>query len=195
MVSLPLRASGHPAEAGRVSGVDSVEQQVRLLGVGAKVKVKLAGGVKLRGSIEAIETGRFLLRTGKESAATPISYDHLAKVELATSTYDASRHADVIEARRVITALGAGRHIVLKTTKNQEYHGNIQSIEADHFTMLPDAQTSPIWIAYSEVAAAGPNLSKGAKIAIVVVVAVAITVAVIAVIAVHGNKINGPLKL
>jgi len=168
-----------------------VEQQVRLLGVGAKVKVKLAGGVKLRGSIEAIESDRFLLRTGKVSAVTRISYDHLAQVEPATSTYSASHHANVIEARQVITALNAGRHIVLKTTENQEYHGNIQSIKPDHFTMLPDAQTAPIRIAYREVAAAGPNLSKGAKIAIIVVVTVVITVALITVIAVHGKKLNG----
>ena len=169
---------------------DSVKQQVNQLGVGAKVKVKLAGGVRLRGSIEAIEAGGFLLR-GKGPAAKPVSYDQLARIELAANTYNVSHGADVTQARRVIAALGAGKHIVMKVAGGREYHGNIQQIEVDHFMMLPDAQTTPLRVAYSDVTAAGPNLSKGAKIAIVVVIGLAIAVAVIAEVAIHGKKING----
>jgi len=191
MFSVPLCASDAPLGAETLSPANSVKQQVSLFGVGAKVKVKLAGGARLRGSIEAIEAGRFWLRMGKESAAKPISYEELAQVKLARITYNGSRGADSIEARRVITALGAGKHVVVRTAEKQEYHGNIQSIEPDHFMMLPDTQTAPVRIAYSEVTAAGPNLSKGAKITIIALIGVAVTVAVIAIIAVHGKKLNG----
>jgi ribosome maturation factor RimP len=169
----------------------SVKQQLTQLGVGAKVNVKLAGGVRLSGAIQSIDERGFSLHTGNASATKTIAYDQLAQVKLAKITYHTSGPTDAIEVRRVVTYFGAGKHIQVRTTGRQEYHGNIQSIEQDHFTMLPDFQTTPVRIAYSEVVAMGPNLSKGAKIAIVVVVGLVAAAAIVALVALHDFHTKG----
>jgi small nuclear ribonucleoprotein (snRNP)-like protein len=167
----------------------SVKQQVDQFGVGAYVKLKLARGERLRGSIQAIEDGSFLLNTGGASAPQRIAFDQLAQVKLAKNTYKASGQPDFLEVRRVVTALGAGKHIMVRTTRGNEYHGNIQAIDQDRFTMLPDLQSAPVQIGYGEVSAMGPNLSKVAKIVIVAVVAVVVVAAIIAIQ--NRNKIGG----
>jgi ribosome maturation factor RimP len=179
----PGDAQSFPAAA--PPAASSVKLEVEQLGVGAKVNVKLAGGVRWRGAIQSIDERGFLLSTGSASAAKAISYEQLAQVKLAKITYHTSGPTDAIEVRRVVTYFGAGKHIQVRTTGRQEYHGNIQSIEPDHFTMLPDSQTTPVRIAYSEVAAVGPNLSKGAKIAIVVVAGLVAAAAIVALVALH----------
>src|ERR1700730_13340149 len=84
--SLPLSDSETSLMTATPFEYNSVKQQVSRFGVGATVKVKLAGGAIVRGSIEAIEEGGFLLNTGKASAARMISYDQLAQVKLAKLT-------------------------------------------------------------------------------------------------------------
>jgi hypothetical protein len=82
-----------------------------------------------------------------------------------------------------VLGLGAGHHIVVKTTEGKEYHGNIQVIGEDHFVIVPDHQTGSVQIAYTQVRYVEQNLSKAAKITIVVgvilVVAVVVTVVVV----------------
>jgi hypothetical protein len=75
-----------------------------------------------------------------------------------------------------VAGLGVGHHIVVKTTEGREYHGNIQMIGEDHFVMVPDHQTASVQIAYTQVHYVEQNLSKGAKIAIVVAVVLAVVV-------------------
>jgi|ERR1019366_5749147 ribosome maturation factor RimP len=157
----------------------SVKQQVDQFGVGANVKLKLAGGEMLRGSIQAIEDGSFFLNTGGASTPQRIAFDQVAQVKLAKITYKASGQPDYLEVRRVVTALGVGKHIMVRTTQGNEYHGNIQAIDQDHLIMLPDLQSAPVQIGYGEVSAIGPNMSKASKIVILVVVAVVVTVAII----------------
>jgi hypothetical protein len=108
-----------------------------------------------------------------------VGYTEVAELKLAKNLYRASGQPDPLAAMRVVEALGVGRHAVVKTTAGQEYHGNIQAIDRDQFTLLPDHQSHPVQIAYSDVQQVGPNLSKGAKITIIVVVAaVAVALAV-----------------
>jgi hypothetical protein len=61
---------------------------------------------------------------------------------------------------------------MVKTSEAKEYHGNIVAIEAESFTVLPDHTAAPVQIAYNSVQQMGPNMSKGAKIAIIVVVGI-----------------------
>ena len=75
--------------------------------------------------------------------------------------------------------LGVGHHIQVRTTAGKEYHGNILSVGTEQFTLLPDHQAAPIEIAYSQTLRMGPNLSKGAKIAIVVVVGLVIAAVIV----------------
>jgi len=155
-------------------------QQVVQFGLGANVKLRLAHGKRLRGSIQAIEEGSFLIALGREGTQRRVAYDEVAQLKLAKVTYKASGQPDAAAARRVVAGLGVGKHIVAKTAAGQEYHGNIQAIAVSHFVMLPDHQSVPVQIAYNDMVQLGPNLSTGAKIAIAAgVVAVVVTILII----------------
>jgi hypothetical protein len=109
-------------------------------------------------------------------------------VTLASLVYRATGVPDPIAASRVVAGLGVGHHIVVKTTEGRDYHGNIQVIGEDHFVMVPDHQTASVQIAYAQVHYVEQNLSKGAKIAIVVAVVVVVAVVIAAVVVKVGCK-------
>lgn len=157
-----------------------MKQQIDQLGVGAKVKVRLASGEKLSGWIEAIEERAFLLASARDGSPRQVAYDQITQLSLAKLTYRASRQSDPAEAKRVVAGLGVGRHIMVKTVAGQEIHGNIQAIESDRFTMLPDHQKATVQIAYSDITQLGPNLSRAAKIAIVAAAIGAVVIIIIA---------------
>jgi ribosome maturation factor RimP len=177
ILHLSLVDAAWSAESGILNPA-AVKQQVNLFGVGAKIKVRLADGKKLNGTIQEVGDSSFLV-VSKASSRTPVGYEQVAQLRLAKNTYKAKGSGDVEEARRVIAGLGVGHHIVVKTTAGQEYHGNIKAIETDSFTMLPDHTTTPVQIVYDEIRQTGPNLSRGAKIGIVVLVAVVVIVVAI----------------
>jgi hypothetical protein len=54
-----------------------------------------------------------------------------------------------------------------------------QAIESDHFTMLPDHRSATVQIAYGDITQLGPNLSRGAKIAIIAGVAAAVIIVIV----------------
>lgn len=149
------------------------------------MSVKLAGGEKVRGNIQAMDNQGFVLDSERISHRR-INYDQVVQVKLASFVYRATGAPDPIAAGRVVRALGAGHHIVVKTTGGKEYHGNIQVIGEEGFNIVPDHQTASVQIAYTRVHYVEQNLSKRAKIAIVVGVVVAVAV-VLAVITVEVN--------
>jgi ribosome maturation factor RimP len=152
------------------------KQQVDRWGVGAEVKVKLAGGKNLRGAISGIEDESFLLVKGQKASPKRVGYAEVAELKLAKNLYRAAGQPDPLAALRVVEALGVGRHAVVKTTAAQEYHGNIQAIDRDQFTLLADHQSQPVQIAYNDVQQVGPNLSRNALIGIIVGAAAAAVV-------------------
>ncbi|MBZ5544488.1 MAG: DUF971 domain-containing protein [Acidobacteriia bacterium] len=109
----------------------------------------------------------------------------VTEVKPAKLFYRAQGQPDAVEARRTVLGLGVGRHIQVKTTTGKEYHGNIQTIDTDTFTMLPDRQTSSVEIPFLQVQYVEQNLSKFAKIAIAVFVAGTIAIVVLVVVYVH----------
>ncbi len=162
-------------QAKAVPNPDSVKQRVDELGVGARVKVKLAGGKKLRGSIEAIDEEGFLLSSQRKAARRHIAYTQVARLKLAKRSYRAAGQPDPLEARRVVAALGVGEHVMVKVPGGKKLRGRIQAIEAEHFTLRLDREGTTTQIAYNQVWRVQENLSKGAKIAIIVVAAVVVT--------------------
>ena len=144
-----------------------VKQQVDQFGLGANVKIQLSDGKKLQGSISAIEDEGFLLALKADGAPRRVAYDQVAQLKLAKLTYKAAGQPDPAEARRVVLGLGVGKHIMVKTAAGKEYHGLIVAIEEAGFAVMPDKQSVPVQIAYSDVLQLGPNLSTRAKIAIV----------------------------
>ncbi len=161
------------------AGPDQVKQQLDQFGVGANLKVQLADGKKLKGSVVALGEDGFALKGKTADAPRHIAYNNVNKVKLATLKYRAKGTPDAVEARRVVLGLGVGHHIQVKTTAGREYHGNIQVIDSDSFTMLPDHQTSTVQIAFADVQYVEQNLSTGAKIAIAVGVAAGVVITVL----------------
>ena len=153
----------------------SLRQQVTEYGVGAKLSLKLAGGKKLRGSVESIDDAGFQL-SKPNGDAVHVRYDDLALVKLAERAYRAKQDPDPVEARRMVLSLGAGKHVVVKLT-GREFHGHIQSIAADTFTLLPDREITPVQIAYRDVRYVEKNLSFGATIVLVVLIVAVVVVA------------------
>jgi len=152
------------------------KQQIDQFGVGAKVKIQLADGKKLKGSISAIEDEGFLLALKADGSPRRVAYDQVAQLKLAKLTYKAAGQPNLAEARRVVLGLGVGKHIMVKTAAGKEYHGLIVSIEDGGFAVMPDKQSAPVQVAYSDVLQLGPNLSKGAIVAIVVAAAATVII-------------------
>ena len=188
MLLVPISDLAAYPQPATPSNPDSVKQQVEQIGVGAEVKLKLAGGEKLRGNLHEIDDQGFILDSGQQAKSRRISFDQVAQVTLASLTYRASGAPDPIAAGRVVAGLGVGHHIVVKTTDGREYHGNIQVIAEDHFVMVPDNQTASVQIAYTQIHYLEQNLSKSAKIAIVVVVVVVVVTLVAVSYAVFGHQ-------
>ncbi len=161
------------------------QRQVELLGVGAAVKVRLANGQRLDGSITSIDTGSFdlALRRGE---VRRITYGEVAELRFVSATYKASGPPNVTEVRRVAAGLGAGRHVAVKVTSGQTLRGHIQAVHEEHLVLLRDRATMPIDIAYDEVQALGPNLSTAAKNAIWIGAGVTALIVILAV------AISGP---
>lgn len=157
-----------------------MKERVGQLGAGAKVKVTLATGQKLGGTIQSTDEEAFLLASAKGTATRRLPYDQVARLRYAKLTYRAASQPDPLEAKRVAAGLGVGQHIMVKTAAGKEYHGNIQAIEANHFTILPDRQMAPVQLPYPDVVQLGPNISKGAKIAIVALVGFFVLAAILA---------------
>jgi len=143
-----------------------VKEKLELFGVGAEVGVKLASGEQVKGSIGTIDVASFDLITDRDASPRPITYDEVFELRLAQSTYKASASADATQAKRVVVGLGIERHIAVKVISGQTFRGHIHAINEDHFVLLLDKEAQPMGIAYSDVQSLGPNLSKGAKIAL-----------------------------
>ncbi len=153
-----------------------IKQQADQFGIGANVRLKLVGGEKLRGSIQAIEDGTFLLAPDPDKQPRRIGWEQVSELRLAKRVYRASGEPNPIEAKRVVLALGVGKHVAVKTAGGKKLHGHIQAIEADHFTLLPDNQPAPVQIAYNHATYIEKNLSMGATIVLVVLIAAAVVV-------------------
>ena len=159
-----------------------VRQEIIQYGVGANLKLRLTDGKKLKGSLVFLGEDGFELRAKPQEPPRHIAYSQVTEVKPAKLVYRAKGQPDAVEARRTVLGLGVGRHIQVKTTTGNTYHGNIQTIATDTFTMLPDRQTSPVEIPFSQVQYVEQNLNKFAKIAIAVFVAGMIAVVVLVVV-------------
>jgi hypothetical protein len=106
------------------------------------------------------------LVTSADASPRTISYDQVTELKLAQSTYKASGAPDAAQAKRVVVGLGIERHVAVKLMSGDTFRGHLHAIEQDHFVLLLDKVAQPMTIAYGDVQSLGPNLSKGAKIAL-----------------------------
>ena len=161
------------ADVRQPEGSALLKEKVELFGVGANVKVKLADGQKAKGPISSIVDTGFALAPEPGGAARSINYDQVSELTLVTRNYRASGSPDAAEARRVVAALGAGNHVMVRTSE-LKIHGQIMAVELDHFLILPDNQAKPVEIAYQDVHQVGKNLGILSMIGLATVIIVVI---------------------
>lgn len=89
---------------------------------------------------------------------------------------------DILRVERVVRALGVSQQIVVTDVNGRKLSGSIQSIEQDHFVVVPDRQPTPVEVPFAEVRDVRKKpLGTVAKIGIAAgVVGVALTIALIA---------------
>jgi ribosome maturation factor RimP len=136
------------------------------------VKAELAGGKKLKGSIQSVEEGGFLLASNQAGSSTGVAYEQVSQLKLPQVTCNSKGQPDAAEVKRLAAGLAVGHHIRVKTAEGKEYHGYIVALDAENFTMLPDDTTASVQLAYTDVVQLGPNLSKHTKTAVIVTVVV-----------------------
>ena len=160
----PLLTSSMRAarQLGQITG--QPQQQVEALGVGATVKVKLATGEKLEGSIAAIDADSFDLVTRRDGLLHRVTYGDVAELKFTQSTYRAGGSPDATEARRVAAGL-VGRHVAVRVASNTTYRGHVQKVSDESLVLMLDEAHRPVDIPYGEVRELGPNLSAEAKTA------------------------------
>jgi ribosome maturation factor RimP len=165
-----------------------IRHEITQYGIGANLKLRLADGKRLKGCLVLLAEDGFELRSKPKEPPRHVAYSQVTEVKPAVLVYRAKGQPDAVEARRTVLGLGIGHHIQVKTTTGKEYHGNIQTIDTDTFTMLPDRQTSPVQITFSQVQYVEQNLGKVALIAIAVVAAA--TIAIVVLVVVYVQVIN-----
>ena len=182
LLHLSLVDTAWPASTAATLSPALAKQQVGLFGVGAKVKVELANGKKLKGSIQSLEEEGFLLNSSPAGSPAQITYDQVTQLTLAKVTFKAKGQPDAAEAKRVAAGLGIGHHIVVKTADGKEYHGRVVALDEHSLTMLPDHAAAPVQVGYNNVQQLGPNPGAGTWVGIGLLAAVAVVVIVIVVI-------------
>jgi ribosome maturation factor RimP len=172
-LSTAYRAVGAEVHSPDSSGL--LKQKVELLGIGANLRVKLADGQKMKGQVSSLDDTGFTLEPQSGGLSRQVDYGEITELALLTRNYRASGAPDASEARRVIVALGVGQHVMVRTTE-MKIHGQIMTVERDHFVILPDDQANPVRIAYQNVEQAGKNLGILSTIGLVVVVIAVIAI-------------------
>src|SRR6202790_3361332 len=74
---LPLNNVAAQPQPSTPSNLSSIKQQVQQIGIGAEVKLKLAGGEKVRGNIQAMDDQGFVLGSGQQASHRRINYDQV----------------------------------------------------------------------------------------------------------------------
>jgi hypothetical protein len=172
LLALSLIQLSLPHDAAFAAGAKSAElkRQVEQYGVGTDLKIKLASGEQLRGSVDSVGSDVFLLSPTGEDAQLEIAYTDLNKVDYPYRSYEAEGTPDPAAARRMVVKLGINEHIMVKTAST-ETHGFIRDIQDNYFVIQPDGEALTKNVGYGEIQKVHKNLGVGGTIAIVVGIA------------------------
>ena len=147
-----------------------IREQIELFGPGTEVKLKLANGKVLQGSIGLVDRESFELISKQNHDRMGIAYRAVAQFEVRKKFLPGAGDTET-EVRRVVNTLGIGRHFEVKTSSGK-LSGNVQRTWDDHFELLLDKKWKPVDVAYADVRElsvqpvnapqrrAGPNMGK-----------------------------------
>jgi ribosome maturation factor RimP len=176
---LGLINGGVRLQAKELPNPDVLKQRVEQFGVGTELKLKLASGQKVRGSVESVGDESFVVALKDNGGSQEIAFDELRKVNYPKRGYKAEGHPDPTAAKRMVVQLGVGEHIMVQTGPDTKLRGHIREIHDDHFVILPDNQNAPVQVPYNNILKVNKNLSLGGTIAVLVGIAAAVAVILI----------------
>lgn len=166
----------------------TVKHTVELLGVGAKVEVGFKGGEQLQGAIQSTGEQEFVIAPSGSSPVLHIAYDQVQRLSLTKRSYKASGQPDPGEARRVVAGWGVGKAIRVTLADGRKLKGKIQTMDMDHFSLLPNSQAEPVQVAYTDMQQVGTGgMTTGTQWAILG----GIVAGVVVVLAVLASKMGG----
>jgi hypothetical protein len=150
---------------------NGVEAVVRELGVGADVVVSLKYGDDLRGLIRDIHPDGFELELERDGQRRRPAFKDVRKVTLAHMRYKTGGETDIAAVRRILTVLGPGKYVLVKTDDGRKIRGRVREIETSHFALQPDTSPTPTVVEYEQILEIRPKpLSTGTKAAIITAV-------------------------
>ncbi|MSO21043.1 MAG: hypothetical protein EXQ56_11390 [Acidobacteria bacterium] len=107
-----------------------------------------------------------------QSVAPPVA-------EPTKRVYRAGEHPDPASARSVATALGQGKHVVVRLYNRKTYRGHIEAIDEMQFSIRLDRNNIFVKHDIVEIAYLEQSLNQYAKRAIIVGVAVGVAVLIV----------------
>ena len=157
----------------------TLQQGAENAGVGAYLEIKLKGGSRLEGRIEALEPTQVMLTVSNSSSPQPIRYDQIAQLKsLHRKLYRAKGKPDIFLVRQAVETLGVGEHVMVRTAGDVIRRGNIKAIDAAQFTIRLDTNGEPATIQFSEVF----EIHENPHILIIPVIIIGVVVGVIALV-------------
>jgi len=174
LLHLGLISSGVQLQAKESTNPDILKQRVEQFGVGTELKLKLANGQNIRGSVESVGDESLVVALKDNGVSREIAYDELRKVNYPKRGYKAEGHPDPAAAKRMVVQLGAGEHIMVQTGPDTKLRGHIREIYDDHFVILPDNQNAAVQVPYNSILKVNKNMSFGATVAVLVGIAAAV---------------------
>jgi len=136
------KSSGDPA---------AIKQKVDMLGVGAPVEVVVKGEEAMRGLIQSIGDQDFVLAPSGTSVVRHFAYDQVQRLILTKLSYQAAGQPDPDQARRVVAGWGVGKAVRVTLADGNKLKGKIQTMDMEHFSLLPTSQAEPVQVAYADV--------------------------------------------
>ncbi len=174
LLHLGLISSSVRLQAKELPNPDVLKQRVEQFGVGTELKLKLANGQNIRGSVESVGDESLVVALKDNGVSREVSYDELRKVNYPKRGYKAEGHPDPAAAKRMVVQLGVGEHIMVQTGPDTKLRGHIREIHGDHFVILPDNQNAAVQVPYQNILKVNKNMSFGATIAVLVGIAAAV---------------------
>lgn len=136
---------------------------IRELGVGADVVVQPYHGEEVRGVIRAIHGDGFDVAVDRGQVRRS-AFEDVRTVTLARMTYTARGETDPLAVRRILTVMGRGHGVEVKTKDARRLRGRLRDFDGAQLTVELQDSPSLVQLTYDQVAEIrGKSLSGGQK--------------------------------
>jgi ribosome maturation factor RimP len=133
----------------------AIKQKVEMFGVGAVVDIYPEGGERFRGTIQSIGKEDFVVAPRGSAPARHIAFDRVQRLSLTNLSYKAVGQPDPAAARRAVAGWGVGSKIRVTRADGSKLKGRIQTLDMQQFALLPDSQSEPVQIPFTDVQQVG----------------------------------------